>query len=145
MDPCIQHLLCWPYICIVCIQSNRPISLIQKCIGQIYTWIHHFVAEMCTHVHIYVKNRCILWDMGQVHCRISVMGLLCLQVPWHKDHHQETCWFSSWLLHLTFVFKKSVHNLHHKYSCCWSHPWLMIVLITKMKKIILLIRLYSCC
>ena len=99
-----------------------------------YPWIHHFVTEMCTHVHIYVTNRCILWDMGLVHCRISVMGLLCLQVPWHKDHHQETCWFSSCLLHLTFVFKKSLHNLHHKYSCCWSHPWLMIVLITKIKK-----------
>ena len=32
-----------------------------------YHTMHHFVTEMCTHVHISVTNGA-LWDMGLVHC-----------------------------------------------------------------------------
>ena len=48
-----------------------------------YPTMHHFVTEMCTHVHIVVTKWCIvghgigaLWDMGLVHCGICATGLL---------------------------------------------------------------------
>ena len=41
-----------------------------------YPTIHHFVTEMCTHVHISVTNCCMLWDMVQMHSGICEMGLV---------------------------------------------------------------------
>ena len=48
-----------------------------------YPTMHHFVTEMCTHVHISVTKWCIveygtdaLWDMGLVNCGICATGLL---------------------------------------------------------------------
>ena len=41
-----------------------------------YLTLHHFVTEMCTHVHISVTNG-VLWDMGLVRCEICEIGLLC--------------------------------------------------------------------
>ena len=45
--------------------------------SDIYPTMHHFVTEMCTHVHISVTNWCnvgcgtdAFWDMALVHCGI---------------------------------------------------------------------------
>ena len=40
-----------------------------------YPPMHHFVTEMCTHVHISVKNGA-LWDICPMHYGICEMGLL---------------------------------------------------------------------
>ena len=46
--------------------TNAPVA---------YHPMHHFVTEMCTHVHISVKSGA-LWNMGLVHCVIYAIGLL---------------------------------------------------------------------
>ena len=45
-----------------------------------YPTMHHFVTDMCTHVHISV-TKCSLWDMAQMHFWICEMGLFpCLRL-----------------------------------------------------------------
>ena len=61
--------------------DNKPISQIPQCIRQMST-MHHFVTEMCTHVHISVTKWCI-GDMWLVHCGIYATGLLSQPNPPH--------------------------------------------------------------
>ena len=52
--------------------SHKPHSASDK-----YPTIHNFVAEMCTHVHIFYKLvYCRAWDMGLVNCGICATSLL---------------------------------------------------------------------
>ena len=50
--------------------------------------MHHFVAEMCTCVHISVTNG-VLWDICLMHCGICEMGLLTLSFKIHWRKHSE--------------------------------------------------------
>ena len=62
---CICH-----YCCGIIDPSHKSHNALDK-----YPIMHHFVTEMCTHVHISVPKWCIV-EYGLVHCGICATGLL---------------------------------------------------------------------
>ena len=66
---CLNHCHCFTVCNVDLIHKshNAPLP---------YPTMHYFITEMCTCVHILLQN-CELWDMGEVHCGICEMGILC--------------------------------------------------------------------
>ena len=85
--------------------------------------MHHFVTEMCTHVHISVTKWCIL-GYGLVHCGICAICLLCLYT-WPL-----CCWFSLRLIVMLYSLitykRKLVTILDFEWKMVW---WLFIAWI----------------
>ena len=74
--------------------------------------MHHFVTEMCTHVHISVTNGA-LRDMGLVHSAIHAIGLLHLKTtgeegPWVVSLHRDAD--VSWETREVNVTEMSIHG-----------------------------------
>ena len=89
----------------------------------IYTIMHHFVTEMCTHVHIFVTKWCIvgdrtgaLWDFVRwVYWEASS---ICLCATDYKSTCVAALWMWSTLYH---HMSQYLTVLNHLQSQCWLY------------------------